>query len=166
MLENITTTYQGADASFEIVCIVLVSMLLGWLARWVYEYLRSDDLYQEIYRSHQAGQREASGPREEGGVMPYLQDDLKIIEGIGPKIEQLLHNGGIETWQTLAQTQAEEIKNLLRSAGERYRIHDPSTWPEQAMLAHEHRWEELKEFQGHLSGGKDLTRIYGKKAEG
>lgn len=93
-------------------------------------------------------------------MMPYKQDDLKMVEGIGPKIAQLLQEGGIHTWQDLANTEAEDIKTILRAAGERYRIHDPTTWPEQAQLAVEHKWDELEEYQNALSGGKDLTRIY------
>jgi len=88
------------------------------------------------------------------------QDDLKIIEGVGPKIESLLKEGGIDTLYTLSKTDADDIKTLLRAAGERYRIHDPSTWPEQAELASEGKMDELKEFQDALSGGKDLTKIY------
>jgi predicted flap endonuclease-1-like 5' DNA nuclease len=117
-------------------------------------------------------QREAQSPRAQevpaqdpivgtqAPVMPYKQDDLKMVEGIGPKIAELLQNGGITTWQELATTDPEDIKTILRAAGERYRIHDPTTWPEQAQLAVEHKWEELEEYQGALSGGKDLTRIY------
>ena len=93
-------------------------------------------------------------------MMPYKQDDLKMVEGIGPKIAQLLQDGGIRTWKDLANTSPEDITTILRAAGERYRIHDPTTWPEQAQLAVEHKWDELEEYQNALSGGKDLTRIY------
>ncbi len=83
-------------------------------------------------------------------------DDLKIIEGVGPKIEILLKNANIVTWQDLASTSVERIKLILKEGGDRFSFHDPTTWPEQASLASHESWEELQEFQDFLSGGKKL----------
>ncbi|MCK5588777.1 MAG: hypothetical protein KAI16_00505 [Candidatus Pacebacteria bacterium] len=83
-------------------------------------------------------------------------DDLKIIEGVGPKIEILLKNANIVTWQDLAATSVERIKLILKEGGDRFSFHDPTTWPEQASLASHESWEELQEFQDFLSGGKKL----------
>jgi len=82
------------------------------------------------------------------------KDDLKLVEGIGPKIESLLYEAGIQTWEALANTPAEQIKEILDQAGSRYRMHNPSTWPMQAALAHEGKWKELKDWQDELHGGK------------
>ncbi|MBP7821903.1 MAG: hypothetical protein KA010_03190 [Saprospiraceae bacterium] len=84
-------------------------------------------------------------------------DDLKIVEGIGPKIEQLLNDAGIFTFRQLANTTKEKLRDILDNAGERYRIHDPSTWPKQSELCADAKWEELKEYQDYLIGGKDPT---------
>jgi predicted flap endonuclease-1-like 5' DNA nuclease len=83
-----------------------------------------------------------------------VQDDLKIIEGIGPKIEELLQADGITTWQKLSEATAEQIKGILTRAGERFVMHDPTTWPRQAALAHESKWEDLRTWQDQLDGGK------------
>ncbi len=80
-------------------------------------------------------------------------DDLKIVEGIGPKIAELLNNEGIHTWRVLADTSVERLQEILDSAGERYRIHSPTTWPKQAGLAAEGKWEILNEYQDFLDGG-------------
>lgn len=82
------------------------------------------------------------------------QDDLKIVEGIGPKIEGLFHDFGIKTWKSLGETSVEKCQEVLDSGGERYRIHKPDTWPQQAQLAYEGKWEELKKWQDELDGGK------------
>ena len=82
-------------------------------------------------------------------------DDLKVIEGIGPKIEQLLNNKGIKTWSALSTKTADELKAILEEAGDRFRLADPSTWPRQAALAAAGSWDELKEYQEYLDGGKD-----------
>ncbi len=81
-------------------------------------------------------------------------DDLKKIEGIGPKISELLQNNGIKTFGDLENADVEKLKEILESAGPRYRIHDPSTWPEQSALAAAGKWDELKALQDVLDGGK------------
>lgn len=83
------------------------------------------------------------------------QEDLKIVEGIGPKIEELLKAAGINTWTVLAATSVDRLKEIIESAGERFRLADPATWPKQAGLAAEGKWNELSEYQEFLDGGKE-----------
>lgn len=83
------------------------------------------------------------------------QDDLKLVEGIGPKIEGLLNDAGITTWEELANAPTEKVQAVLDEAGPRYRMHDPATWSKQAKLAHEGQWEELEALQDHLDGGRE-----------
>ncbi len=80
--------------------------------------------------------------------------DLKVVEGIGPKIESLLKNAGIQNWAMLASANVNRLQDILTAAGDRYRLADPGTWPKQAELANEGKWTELKEYQDFLSGGK------------
>jgi predicted flap endonuclease-1-like 5' DNA nuclease len=82
------------------------------------------------------------------------QDDLKIVEGIGPKIEELYHGAGIKTWKALSETSVEKSQAILNAAGERYKIHNPSTWAKQAEMAYHGKWQELKNWQDQLDGGK------------
>jgi len=89
-----------------------------------------------------------------GLLRRYKQDDLKAVEGIGPKIEQLLHAGGIKTWRELANTDVVKIQGILNDAGNRYKLADPGTWPKQAELAADGKWDELTEYQDFLQGGK------------
>ena len=84
------------------------------------------------------------------GFGKYQQDDLKIVEGIGPKIEMLLNNAGINTWQALSQTELSTIKGILRAAGPRYRLAIPESWPLQAKLADNGEWARLKQCQDTL----------------
>lgn len=81
-------------------------------------------------------------------------DDLKIVEGIGPKIEELLFNAGITTYGQLSATGVQQLKNILADAGPRYSMHDPGTWPAQSLLAANGEWAELKSYQEFLHGGK------------
>lgn len=82
-------------------------------------------------------------------------DDLKKIEGIGPKIAELFNNDGIFLFSELATTSVERMREILDAAGPRYRIHDPSTWAQQADMAANGQWAELKELQDRLNGGKE-----------
>ena len=83
---------------------------------------------------------------------PAAEDDLKKIEGIGPKSAQALTAAGINTFAALAKLTPEQIKETLTAAG--VRIGFPSTWPEQAALAAAEKWDELSEFQNRLQGGR------------
>lgn len=81
-------------------------------------------------------------------------DDLTRIEGIGPKIAQLLQEAGIATYAQLAATDVSRLRDILGDAA--LPMADPSTWPEQAKLAAEGRWEELSALQATLKGGRRI----------
>lgn len=82
------------------------------------------------------------------------QDDLKVVEGIGPKIEGLFHSFDINTWQALSDASVAKCQEVLNSGGDRYRIHDPSSWPMQAKMCYEGKWDELKRWQVAHKHGK------------
>ncbi|HFA51028.1 MAG TPA: 50S ribosomal protein L27 [Bacteroidetes bacterium] len=96
----------------------------------------------------------APAPVAKKAVPAAKKDDLKKIEGIGPKIASLLNDAGIFTFAELAATEASKIKEILVAAGSRYGFHNPTTWPEQATMAAEGRWDELKKWQDEHDGGK------------
>lgn len=83
-------------------------------------------------------------------------DDLKVVEGIGPKIEELLKAAGILTYADLAAKSADDIRTILvNDGGSRYKMHDPETWSQQASLAAEGKWDELNALKESLIGGKE-----------
>ena len=81
-------------------------------------------------------------------------DDLKKVEGIGPKIAGLLNAAGIITFADLAKAPIKTLKKVLADAGNRFKMHDPKTWAAQAELAAKGDWDKLKAWQGELKGGK------------
>lgn len=84
---------------------------------------------------------------------PAAPDDLKIVEGIGPKIEEILHAAGIKTFAQLATTEVSQLEQIVREdAG--IRIAFPDTWPEQARLAAAGDWDALEKLQEELKGGR------------
>ncbi len=84
-------------------------------------------------------------------------DNLKEIEGIGPKIEELLNNEGIFTFAQLAATDTDTLQDILDDAGPAYNRHDPETWAEQAQMALEGKWDELRAWQEELDGGRVVS---------
>lgn len=82
-------------------------------------------------------------------------DNLQIIEGIGPRIEELLNKHGIYTFQQLADINPVRVAGILKSAGPRFQIHDPGSWPAQAILAKNGSWEELQKLKDQLIAGRN-----------
>ncbi|MAL60873.1 MAG: 50S ribosomal protein L21 [Flavobacteriaceae bacterium] len=77
-------------------------------------------------------------------------DDLKKIEGIGPKIAETLTAAGIATYADLAKAKPAKIAEIIADVRG---SHVPDTWPQQAQLAADGKWDELKELQDKLDGG-------------
>lgn len=77
-------------------------------------------------------------------------NDLKVVDGIGPKIEKMMKDAGITDWQSLATAEPERLTDLLSAAGNRYRLANASTWPAQAALAAAGDWRGLKAYQQEL----------------
>jgi ribosomal protein L13 len=78
-------------------------------------------------------------------------DDLKIVEGIGPKIAELLVSKGIVTFADLADADVANISTILDEAG--LSSHKPDTWSQQAVLARDGKFEELETLKKELDGG-------------
>ncbi len=79
-------------------------------------------------------------------------DDLSIVEGIGPKINSVLHEAGIRTFTQLSEATPERLEQILREQG--LRLANPDTWPEQARLAASGDWSKLESYQRKLKGGR------------
>ncbi|MAO08936.1 MAG: 50S ribosomal protein L21 [Alteromonas sp.] len=93
-----------------------------------------------------AAPKKEAAPKKASGKA----DDLKKIEGIGPKIAETLVEAGIATYADLAKSKPEDIAEII--SGVRGN-HVPDTWPQQAQLAADGKWDELKELQDKLDGG-------------
>jgi hypothetical protein len=79
-------------------------------------------------------------------------DDLKRIEGIGPKVEKVLNDVGINTFEALARANPTEVKQALNASG--LQMMNPEGWIEQAELAAKGDWEAVRRLQGELKGGR------------
>ena len=93
-------------------------------------------------------------PKDKNG-----EDDLAIVEGLGPKIADLLRAQGIRTFEQLAGTPVDRLVRILADAGPRFKIaNHPDTWPQQARLCASGKWQELREYQDVLVDGIDRRK--------
>lgn len=83
-----------------------------------------------------------------------VKEDLTKVEGIGKKIESLLYKNKIYTYKQLSKTTIKNLKEILDSGGNQFSMHNPGSWPKQAKLAAEAKWEDLELLQQHLKGGR------------
>ena len=95
---------------------------------------------------------------ETAPVAEAKADDLTVIEGIGPKIGEMIVAAGITTYAQLADTATEKLQEILDGGGSRYAIHKPGTWAEQAALLRDGKMEEFKALCDELDGGVRVAK--------
>ncbi len=83
-----------------------------------------------------------------------ITDDLKKIEGIGPKVEQALNAAGISTFSQLAEAKVDALQSILDNAEGNFRGNSPESWAAQAAIADKGDWDALKKLQDDLDGGR------------
>jgi large subunit ribosomal protein L27 len=93
-------------------------------------------------------------PAPTGKFAILKKDNLQIVEGIGAAMERLLNDAGIKNLSDLANTNEGKLNSIMEDAGPRYKMHDTSTWSDQAQLANANMWDELIAYQRGVSGGK------------
>jgi predicted flap endonuclease-1-like 5' DNA nuclease len=149
------------DAWWQHILMLLVASLIGYIIGYISRKRDIEDLEADLTTLEDnlttcLNAQNTTSSIANAMVAPTVisHDDLKVVEGIGPKIEELLNQAGIYTFHQLANTTPTHLTEILRAAGSRFQIHDPSTWAAQALLAAEGKMDELKKWQNELSRGK------------
>ena len=93
----------------------------------------------------------AAAPVPSGLFQVNGKDDLKVIEGIGPKVEEILHAAGIYQFHELAVTHVAKLEEVLNAAG--LQMMNPGTWPEQAALIAKGDRAGFERLTEELKGG-------------
>ena len=126
--------------------LVLVIFVLIVIIGWIVSNKKGDDLGS-------AKKTEVVVPeKNEEVVAPSAPDDLKKLEGIGPKVEQILNGAGVKTFAELANADVVILREALASA--RLQMLEPSGWIEQAVFAAKGDWDALSKLQDELKGGR------------
>lgn len=80
------------------------------------------------------------------------EDNLEIIEGIGPKVAKILKAAGIVSFSDLANAPVSKVEESLKTAG--LNMMSAAGWIEQAKLAAKGDMDGLKKMQAELKGGR------------
>ena len=157
------------DALWQHILMLVVAAILGYIIGYITgssvisqleDELARLDTDLEYCKNQKKAIKTGSSTRESFAgisVAPekVQHDNLKIIEGIGPKIESILNAAGIYSFYQLSQKTPEQISAVLSNSDSRFQVHDPATWPRQAELASKGNWDELKAWQDILNGGRE-----------
>ena len=129
-----------------------VLFILALLVWWWYTRRQNEMVYTFV--SERSPDEPDTPELSETEEAPTVQqaDDLKKIEGIGPKISAILQSSGITTYTQLAGVEVQSLKTILEQGG--IRNASPDTWPDQASLAAAEEWDALKSLQAQLKGGR------------
>ena len=127
-----TTACDGSDVFFTWLLWLIAAFILGFILAWLLKPCKCDD-------------------SSKGGA----KQDLTKIEGIGPKIQDLLYAKNINSYSNLSNSSQDELESIIEDGGTAFYAHRhlALTWPAQAKLADQNQWEELAKWQGLLKGG-------------
>jgi predicted flap endonuclease-1-like 5' DNA nuclease len=150
---------------------LLVGFLLEWLCDWIFwRKARPTDTSASGVTQGYSGSSSigglaggaaaasglatsVSGVALPPGIAAFRQDDLEAIEGIGPKIAELMRAAGITTFSQLAVTPMDKIVSILDAGGPRFKLANPGTWAEQASLAANNDWVGFDKIKKELVAG-------------
>jgi hypothetical protein len=122
------------------------------------DWTRLDALKAQLLGGVRRSGGEGLGMRSQAAIetTPEPQDDLALIEGIGPKIAEILAANGIRTFTQLARMEPARLRLILSEAGPAYNVADPTSWPEQASWAAVGNWDRLQALKEQLNAGRRL----------
>lgn len=80
-------------------------------------------------------------------------DDLTKVEGIGPKAAGALNAAGINTFADLGKAKVPAVQKILDESEGRFGAMNPGSWPKQAQMAADGKWDELQKWQDEHDGG-------------
>lgn len=96
-------------------------------------------------------------PSSSSYFIDNIPEDLKAVEGIGPKIEILLKESGIKGLKDLSSVPVENLREILAKGGARYKFNDPTSWPEQARSLMNGEHDKRRTYNKEVYDGKDKS---------
>jgi predicted flap endonuclease-1-like 5' DNA nuclease len=151
----------------------LAGVLLGWLLNWLFDkfFRRGGSSGGSSHVSSYAPPVAPPPPAAPSAASiaaaaaafgftklksPNGYDNFEIIEGIGPKINEVLHAAGVHTFNQLGTMEIPSISKILDAAGPNFKLANPESWSAQSRLCASGSWEALKKMQDELVAGVSL----------
>lgn len=149
---SIGSLQEAADKKGWVWYLLLVLVVPALLIGWIYQQSKAHQKKSEEQKAteKQAVSETSKLPKNER--IETGNDDLTRIEGIGPKVAGVLKNTGITSFDSLANADPAEVKNVLNEAG--LQMMTPDGWIEQAEFAAKEDWDGLQKLQDELKGGR------------
>ena len=150
--------YHLQNASLLHVLMLQGTALLGYLifSRYYEQHLRNLMTTRRLLQAESDVIQIIEPEVEEVFVVTPGSDDLKELAGINAKAEAILNGIGIFRFEQLAQTPVTTVRRVLAEHGPLLFTYDPVTWPGQAGLAADGRWDELRVWQEQMRRGNNL----------
>lgn len=151
------------------ISLFILGLLIGWLIEWVIDWLywrrkykacqeekaRLETRLQELEKERQAPPA-YSLPVEQPQA---AGDDLTLINGVGPVIDRMLKEAGVDTFEKLAALPIEKLRDILGGLVERL-------VDEQSLLDQAKEFAKQKRLAGYVSAApKDKGKGKGKKGK-
>lgn len=156
MFQDITNSNTLTGASFEILIMLVWAFVLWFFCAWLVKpskhYTKKIVTPAEASYVMKKTQKAVVVPTP--AKTPESSDDFKLIEWIGPRIENHLHKHGVISFQDIVKEDVEGLEVILLEWWPRLSMHSPVTWWDQAKLASEKKWKELEEYQEILNAGR------------
>ncbi len=107
----------------------------------------------------QMGVTTRQAPREQAQTQPARTQpththqareltNLEVVAGIGPKTAGVLKKNGINDLQALSEANPERLAQIMRDNN--LHMANPSTWPAQARMALEGKWDDLEQLKNQI----------------
>ncbi len=76
--------------------------------------------------------KKKAAPKKPVAKKVAAKNDLKVIKGIGPKMEATLNAAGITSYADVAKATLKSVEKILTDAGMNTKMYNPAQWKEQA----------------------------------
>lgn len=157
------------NITFEISLLILIAGVMGYFFHYFLEknvfkknITKNDDCKCEMCSAKtniKNVEKKENINNSKNTPEPILnkKDDLQIIEGIGPKSEEVLNKENIKTYADVAKMNPEDLRVILDKYGDKFAFLNTETWPKQAKLARDGKFKELEEYKDILIYGNELS---------
>lgn len=143
---------KAADTIGWVWYLLFVLVVLALIIGWIYQQSKAQQKKSEEQKAAEKQPVSETSKLPKNKRIEAGNDDLTRIEGIGLKVAGVLKNVGITSFNSLANADTAEVKNVLNEAG--LQMMDPEGWIAQAEFATKEDWDGLQKLQDELKGGR------------